>query len=504
MIKVNIEIYSTNFTVKLNDGGLLYTVKILCDSLTTYSYIYNSKIKRPIKQTDKLFYAYDKYDNFYRFPISTIKDYMLILGSNGVTRDQISVQRHVHTYTPNKLDLKFNQDIVPREDQHRYIDAIRPTETEFIKLVDLFTGLGKSLIGNYSVIEANYKTMIMVLPKYIEKWYDDVKKYSNVSENQIYIVRGSESFINLMSDETDYKYVIISIRTVYNYIKSYEEDSLFSYPIKPHNLMEKLGFGTILNDETHQEFFAVFKALLYFNPRYVLGLSATLDTKQAGLKRMYDALFPGKCRISNLAEYDPYLVVHAIRFRMDNTRGLIYKGPKGYSHNTLEQSIMRNNILLRDYIDMIIWYLKEGYINRKRPGDKALIFAASIKFCTLLTNYIQELYPSLDVRRYVEEDDYSNVLEADICISTNISAGTAIDIPNLISVYQTVSIGSLQANKQSSGRLREIKGFETRFYYFYSSDIKRQYDLHIERKEAIAPRTKTWINETYFKNIRNR
>jgi hypothetical protein len=171
--------------------------------------------------------------------------------------------------------------------------------------------------------------------------------------------------------------------------------------------------------------------------------------------------------------------------------------PNGYSHTLLEQSIMRNNLLLRSYINMILYYIKDGYISRKKDGQRMLIFAATIRMCTILTNYIKKVYSNLDIRRYVEDDDYSNILEADICISTVQSSGTAIDISGLITVLQTVSMKSIQANLQTSGRLREIEGTDVRYYYLYAGNIDKQKDYHLERKVDLAAKTKEWHDLRY-------
>jgi len=351
------------------------------------------------------------------------------------------------------------------------------------------------------------RTMILVLPKYIDKWISDVKANTTVKDEDIYVVKGGDSLNKLIlaiEQGATYDFIIVGIRTIYNYIKSYETrlyDSEFSYERTPDELMEALGVGVILNDETHQEFHAVYKCGLYFNPCRFIGLSATLDNNDKNLVRMYDTMFPNDCRISGLVEYKHYIESYNIAYRIRNTKRIQYQRQQGYNHTLLEASIMRNSVLLKDYVNMITYYVKEGYYKRREEGDKALIFVASVKFATLLKQHMEVIFEDIDVRRYVEDDPYENLMDGDLIISTPNSAGVAVDIPGLISVYQTVAIKSLQMNKQTFGRLRNLKGKEMRYYSFYCKDIPKHKDMIRVRKEILLPFSKHWYEDEYNKTL---
>jgi superfamily II DNA or RNA helicase len=502
MARIAIEVRNTFFTVNILDRNLSHILKTICSSLTTYKYVYNRRTRSTLKQKDKSFYTHIAHTNEYRFSIQMLPMFMRTLSFYGLTRAEISARIH-KTYDIAKLNVKWNKNFIMRAYQKRYIKALLDMQNP-IGLIDLKTGMGKSAIGMKAISRLNMRTAILILPKYIQKWIDDVKKYTDVKDDEIYVVQGSDSLVQLMEmKDIKYKFIIFSMRTVSNYITSYE-DHEFTYPVLPQDLMKHLGVGSLLNDETHQHFHAVYKASLYFDVKRFIGLSATLDSNQKDIKEIYYTLFPTKNRISGLVEYERYLLVKAIRFTVDNPKAILFKGPQGYNHNLFEQSVMRNSVLLRDYIEMIMFYVKAGYIARKKKGEKLLIFAASVRMCTILRNYIAVTYPKLDVRRYVEDDDYDNLMEADICVSTVISSGTAVDIPGLISVIQTISISSLQANLQAAGRLREIDGRDVIYYYIYAGNIKNQYKMHIDRKDAIGPTAKSYENLEYHKTIRTR
>jgi superfamily II DNA or RNA helicase len=107
---------------------------------------------------------------------------------------------------------------------------------------------------------------------------------------------------------------------------------------------------------------------------------------------------------------------------------------------------------------------------------------------TYLTERYTQLYPDKVVNRYCEQDPFENLTEADIIVTTVISAGTAVDIPNLRVVVQTVCISSSVANIQTLGRLRKLVGKDTRFCYLYAENLNKQRQYHQRRLELYSAR----------------
>jgi len=298
----------------------------------------------------------------------------------------------------------------------------------------------------------------------------------------------------------DYDFVIFSLPTVRQYIKKYDVQP-WSVDVAPEHIFSHLGLGTLLNDEAHQSFHSVYMTLLRLNPLRVLSLSATLDNLDKDLRKMYFTLYPKSARCSSLAEFKPYPIVIAVKNRVPNGRRINCVTDRGYSHIKFEQGMMRNHRYKSDYIYMICNYIDKGYLDRRVSGDKCLILVSTIKFATMLSNYLKQKYAELSVDRYVEDDPYENIMNADITVSTNLSAGTALDIPRLITVIQTVPMRSLQANVQALGRLRELKDQEVRYYYFYSNEVGSQYKLHLARVETTRHLAKEYRYETYDKDL---
>lgn len=504
--KLTIYIHKTFFVVELHDSSLIPTILEVTSHLKSYRYVYNRRIKRMLREEDKSYYAATNGHMTFRFTIAILKDVMITLGRSGIKREEIQILRIVNKNV-RPLKLKFdNKKFKLRDYQTTYSTIlVEHRNSKPTLLVDLQTGKGKSVIAAYALCKINEATLILVLPRYVEKWLYDISLYTNIKNTDVCNIQGADSIKSLMNtprEEIKYKVFIASITTMNYMISEYEDPyEKYSYPMAPDKFMDHLGVGVLLNDETHQHFHALLKVSLYMNVNQIIGLSATLDSNRYEMKKMYNYMFPKENRISNIIAIDNYIYVKVIEYRLFSLRGIRYM-VQGYNHNLYEQCIIRNSMLREDYFDMIYKYVKESYLDRRLPGEKILIFMASVLMCTLFVNYLKEKHPDIDIRRYCEDDPYENIINAEISVSTVISASTAIDIPKLITVINTISMASLQANLQTMGRLRKIEGREVWYYYLYTPMIPNQKQMHKIRRDTIKDRTKLMVYDVYPKILR--
>lgn len=496
--RLTLYLHKTFFVVKLHDKDLVSAMYNIVYGLKTYQYVWNRRFRRMTKQEDKTYCSVNMEKLEYRFTVSMLKDVVLNLKRNGIEREDIELIRVINKNV-QPLGLKFRYDkYTPRDYQQQYIDIlVNERNNKTIMLVDLVTGGGKGLIGSNSLCKINEITMILVLPKYVDKWISDIKMYTDIKDEDICIIQGSKKIKELMttpSDKLKYKVYIASITTMNYMISDFEDPTGIYhtvYPMVPDKFMDHLGIGVILNDETHQHFHALLKISLYMNVNQIIGLSATLDSNRSEMKKMYNHMFPPENRISNIVAIERYVNVLAIEYKMSSLKGIKYlQGGQGYSHIVFEQSILRNKMLRDSYMDMIYYYVKSRYLDRKLPGERCLVFMSTVMFCTLFTKYLKSRHSNMDIRRYCQDDPYENVINAEICVSTVISASTAVDIPKLITVINTISMASLQANIQTMGRLRKIQDRETWYVYMYTPQILNQKNMHKIRRDTIKDRAK--------------
>jgi hypothetical protein len=339
-----------------------------------------------------------------------------------------------------------------------------------------------------------YRTMIIVKPMYLEKWVEDMHRTMIFEPKDIMVIRGSSQLMALLmmaeAGELNSKIILLSNKTLQNWLKLYEkfkDDTLdMGYTCTPDRMCEVLGVGNRVIDEVHQDFHLNFKIDLYTNVAESISLSATLLSDDDFMNKMYEIAYPAFSRYKGPA-YDKYIAARSVIYRLRQPNEVRYKDPvsKNYSHHVFEQWILKNDQRASNYFDLINTVVKGSYLPKYKKPDRCIIFCASIAMCTVVTAYLQKRYPHLDIRRYVEEDPWENLMEADISVTTLQSAGTAVDIPNLTTVILTTAVSSSQSNVQGFGRLRKPNdGTVPEFNYFVCEDIPKQVDYH-EKKRGI-------------------
>ena len=384
--------------------------------------------------------------------------------------------------------------------------CIKITGDEGLFVIENYIVTHNTLIAMNSIVKMNMRTAILVLPKYIEKWVDDVAKYTDVEEKDIYVVKGSDSIVKLSrmkSENIHHKFFILSLATIREYVTAYEENKLATDIITPDKFMEHLGVGILLNDESHQHFHALLRISLYMNVSKLIGMTATLDSNRESMRKIYNTMFPANYRISNLAKKTAYVNVEASGYRLTHIKGVRYYTNRGYNHIEYEHHILKHFKFLKSYLEMIKWYVTERYVKKRREGDKALVYVSSVRMSSVLTSYLQEQFPTLNVKRFMEDDPYENIMTADLCVTSAQNGGTALDVPNLVWILMTTSMSSLQANLQTLGRLREIKDRYLLYTYIYCLDIPNQVKMHKDRKEAIRETVKEFFYSDYCKVVEN-
>lgn len=498
-MQVFIMVYNTYYTIHADDPNKLKSMlSPLLHSLRSYKFEFHRKLKRMIRVQDKDFYFIDPRTRTFYMPISTLPNAVKDLQLQGVKFDNRNVNFNL-TIPLKPLGAEVNKKYSPRDYQKLYIDAITNSESPKYTLIDLKPGAGKTFISMFAATIINLKIGIVILPKYIEKWIGDVIEYTNIPRSQIFVVQGGHSLSELLKDPDQYSVIIFSMRTLYMFNKAYEDGS--KTIVKPWELFNKLKIGVLLSDESHQELAALSKIIMYSNVQKVIGLSATFISNQTDERRLQELVFPPQCRVSNLVKFDKYIDVIAVRYDMSTHIKIKDGTGQGYNHMLFEMSLMKQKELFINYLNMVNYYVNDGYITEKQEGEKCIIYFGTIDGCTRAARFFQDKYPELKVKRYVGEDEYQDMMQGDIIVSTVGSLGTAIDVPKLICVINTVSIGSPKSNIQVTGRLRKIEGRDVRYYYLYCMRNKSHMKLNRQRELAIEHMARTFKKIDYIEKL---
>lgn len=440
-------------------------------------------------------------DEEFRFHIGQYDDFIRFMANQGIDPHLYSTV-DVPLYTPASFKSVVHPRYEAREYQTNIINFLVNEEIgdNHSRLVGLQTGAGKTMCSLAAASKIGHKIVIIVLSKYIEKWAGDVCAILDVKPKEVLIIQGGKdlrSLLNLSIDqEVDAKVIIISLTTIqgmYDDYKQYGRDIVdHGYPYKPEEMFKYLKAGILIFDEAHQHLYGVFRVLLHTHIPKVIALTATLISDEPFIDKMQNIMFPKEIRY-NKVPINKYVKVRVFSYGVykQETMNRIRTTARGsttYSHIEFEKSIMKHAGLLNNYLDIVTKLVKINYIEGKLDGDKCIVFASSIAMCNHILARLKKELPKLDIRRYVENDPYENVIDADIRVTTIISAGTAIDIPNLRVAIMTNSVQSPVANLQTLGRLRQLKDRDVVFCYLYNYRIKKQSDYHMKKKELFADR----------------
>ena len=374
-------------------------------------------------------------------------------------------------------------------------EAVKNKVSRF--LFDMPTGTGKTFTS-CELFNRIDKRFTILLPRYIEKWIKDIQQFIELkdTDNDLFVIQGKDSLIKLMKMDTSEvpRIVIISTRTMTSAIThmingTYDE----IYPMKLEDLIKHIKHDQILIDEAHQEFHAIYNILTVLNPKLTIGLSATFDTPDQSQEKFLTDVFPKEKRL-NTVKQEKYRKVTSIEYRVGFTKNITVKSyfTKAYSHVTYESSILRNKLLKQRYFDMILYALETYHIQTDNVDGRCLIFLETIKMIEEFIDFLREIYPNKSILKYTGKDPLNNILTADISCSTLGSASTAIDVPNLKTVINTVSVKSIIRNTQAFGRLREIENCTPNYVYLWSPDIGSQASHHQLRIKYHKKEAKVW------------
>lgn len=379
--------------------------------------------------------------------------------------------------------------------------CISVAHEEKLFVIENFVVTHNTFLASWASAEYNFRIVGFLKPMFLKKWPDDLIKNLGMAPSDIVSVSGAAKLMDVITRAKEgtltEKAVLISNRTYSNYIKLYEKygDEILNmgYDCTPEQFCQVIRAGTRIIDEVHEEYYSMFKIDLFTHIPRAITLSATLEDDDEFTENMYKVGYPlaERCKIVVRAKY-----IHSTALRYNIVSGDKLQttefGSTMYSHIAFEKNFFTKKYswLLEPYLELINERFEERFLTRYEPGQKCLIYAASIQMCTAIVEYLKKKHRDVDIRRYVEKDSYDNLMQATVCVSTLGSAGTGHDIDGLITVLMTTSIKARKKNIQGPGRLREKAGVRMEFEYFTCMNVPKQVEYYYIREPLLAVRMK--------------
>jgi superfamily II DNA or RNA helicase len=473
----------TNFSIKITHPRYSDLVNNLKTRFITFKRDYNKKLKRVVFVRDKEYYGLDTVENHIKFPIGLYDHIKPMLDSRDIAQKKTAYK---------EIKIKYSGKITPRDYQEDAIQQI--CESIGVRHVGIGVGGGKTLIASMVALRLSRRTLVIVRKTDTDKWVNDLKFNLGDDCGRFMKIEGTPSLEKLLKmDEGNIpEFIIASISTLQLMILKYEKRKSTFGKITPNNMMEHLGIGLIINDETHLFFHAIYHMMCYFNVENFLALSATLDSSDQKKKEMIKAMFPPKYRVNTSYIAQKCLETTAISFKMRNLNDFRWSNVFGYNHVKYEQTILNRSNTLYEYLVFTASLVDDYFLDNYVSDDKCILFFSTVEMCTAVRDYLVTKYKDKRVYRYTQIDSYSEAMSSDIIITTVKSLGTGKDVPKLVTVMQMDSITDKNMNEQSSGRLRCLQGKRLRYVYAYCRDIPEQCTKHRDRMNVIKPKSKTF------------
>ena len=347
------------------------------------------------------------------------------------------------------------------------------------------------------------KATIVILNGLIDQWYDTIVTGRDgkpaqfiIDPKEVYIIQGQKSLVDLIeNDKYKPSIVLASLPTIRNYISA----NTFPYnEILPFGaLMERMGIGTKINDEAHQSFSAIVDIDLRANINNNLYLSATLTRGDKQSKKIFERIFPSVMRF-DVGELKRYVNVfyHSYNIGPFLEASVSHK-QYGYNQNKYEMVILNSLDKRIMFFETVANYFHSYYLTVKKPGQKCMILIGTRLMGDELSYFFTNEYPDLKVGTYFGGGNLADLKDCDLIISTAKKGGTGTDIDELLTVINTMSIGSEVLPMQIFGRLRELKNGDTPIYVcMYNEMIDSHYTHYMFCRKLYRTLAKTFTDLT--------
>jgi len=394
-----------------------------------------------------------------------------------------------------KLRMVRIEELAPEPTQ-----CISVAHEEHLYVTDDFIVTHNTFMSIYSMVQLGMRTVATMQPRYIHNFVKELYNVVKFGPGDVLIWEQDLSILKKVMDEGVYdpKVVIIPMSRIEVYLRHEKEGR--EQPTLDE-VYESIRPGLRIIDEGHESIHQIFLSLCYGNLHKTFVLSATLRADDPFNNKAYSWLYPFRYRLKE-AEPEHYIDIVFYMYRM-NLRKFRIKTEQygGYNDKTFEESILKSEVVLKFYFELIDKAFQEYYLGRRREGTKCFMFFSRVNMCYAMQKLFKDRYPHLDIETFTGDDTKKKelkdkYLKHEIIITTPNSCGTGKDAPGMITVLCPHTVSSTQANKQIIGRLRDTaKLFNGElppiFVAFGCFDISKQCDYLDKRAEAFAPKKKT-------------
>lgn len=366
-------------------------------------------------------------------------------------------------------------------------EEYRDTATKSQLQLNLYTGKGKTYIAIATSAYLGIKSIIITSQSsWLTQWIDRIKQYTNVTDKEIYNIKGSGCIYRLLTKTPEEIRKIKYFAVTHSTLKSYGDTHGWD---KITELFQYLRIGLKFYDEAHQNFDNMMKIDYYTNTYKNYYITATALRSNEFENNIYQLSFKNVLAIDLFdPETDPHTEYLSILYSSKPTPQQISSCKNQYG---LDRNKYTNLIVTNDNFYMMLDILFEIIEENVGLYEKCLVYIGTNNAISEVYNWIienhQEFRNNVGVyTSMVSEEEKQQALNKRLILSTTKSAGAAVDIDELkMTVVLAEPFKSEVLARQTLGRTRanntmyiEIvdKSFhQIKRYYNYKKPIFDKY-----------------------------
>jgi superfamily II DNA or RNA helicase len=448
----------------------IYNSKIIIENYMNGDY---TKLLNSLSVWSERAYTRGKYVSWRAYQINNkSKELIIHKGINLQYLKKIYPSHNINYYLNGNPYYNFNDiNLITKPRNQLQIDSINflLNNNDTQKFLCLKPGDGKTYCAiNYIMYKKINSVIIVDNDKLIKQWKDSFLKFTNIKEDDIFIISGSPSLEKLLdiNYNNNYKIFIASHRTI---------DSFSSKNKNGFSILDRVffntGIGIKIFDEAHVEWKNIFDIDVHTNTLETIYLTATPDRSNPAESKVYQKLF-GNIDMFGLEEFR-------------DKKHITYIEYKWNSHpSDIDKANMKNNYGFdsNSYNEYILSKRLNNFIDFLNNNIMEFIFTNNIKKIAIVVNcnnlvqklyeIFSQLYPDKKIGRYcgiIPVKERAKELDKDIIITTIKGFNKGVDVNGLEVVVNTVSIASSVIMEQLSGRLRYNKDYKS--YFFQMTDM---------------------------------
>ena len=403
----------------------------------------------------------------------------------------------------NKFDtIELNITKTPRdyiqEDCIDYLhsrgDFYYTKKFDYLKVLTLQTGIGKTYCGIKYICDSGIKTIITTDAKTIfdDVWLKDLFEYTDIVKEDILEIKDSSTIKKYLKNIDKYKNIkifLICNKTVGSLLRTEQNIILLQ------DFFKKAKIGLTIHDEAHKDYKVLTLLSFYIDVYKKIYMTATPKRTSYSADKVYQYILPSSNYWIGLKE----------EHRKNNHINFLFhvfdSKPKEYDKAKMLKKPGVNSALYSDYLmengyDNILEQIKIYVDKMIKSNYRVVIICGKLEFIEKLKESLEELYPNNTIGEYTsrikDKELKSLELKKDIIISTEKSLGAGIDAIFHVMI-NLVRLSSQVAIPQLAGRLRDIEGSPCLFI-----DMVDKGFIRIQQQFA---KNKTFVKKELAKNL---